>query len=150
MKLSDIILTTDELHLLIAINAITEFDKKNPGNIPFGGIHEIVVSNGIMKADEFDKNANSLMDCGLIDEDYFINEDGKRYISVFLNELDKKIEDNNATCEISCNKIDLNVLLEKIKETAENINWNEVRDDLAKWTGIVASLVKIMQGVGLL
>ena len=147
MKLSDIILTTDELHLLITINAITEFDKKNPGNIPFGGMGEIVVSNGIMKPDDYYKNEESLIKYGLIDENGFINKNGKNYIDTFLKELDKKKESDDIVCEISCNKINFNVLLEKIKETAENIDWNEVRDDLAKWTGIVASLVKIMQGV---
>ena len=143
MEVQKITLTTEELHLLLTINAITEFNKEQPGNIPAGGIGEVIVSNAIMESEDFDKLSDKLLELELIDKDCFISALGCEYLSNFAEDLERKEKDKDATCKINFSNIDFQCLAEKLSETAKKINWSKAIDFVYKGISIIAALTTI-------
>lgn len=144
MEVQKITLTTEELHLLLTINAITEFNKEQPGNIPAGGIGEVIVSNAIMESEDFDKLSDKLLELELIDKDCFISALGCEYLSNFAEDLERKEKDKDATCKTNFSNIDFKSLAEKLSETAKKINWSKAFDIVYKGVSIIATLTKIL------
>ena len=140
MEVQKITLTTEELHLLLTINAITEFNKEQPGNIPAGGIGEVIVSNAIMESEDFDELSDKLLKLELIDKDCFISALGCEYLSNFAEDLKRKEKDKNATCKINFSNIDFKSLAEKLSETAKKINWSKAFDFAYKGISILKIL----------
>ena len=80
-------LTVEELEVLYLIKAIADFDKENPGNIPAGGVGEVIVSNGVKEPEEFDKITDVLFKNGLTDADNWITKEGCEYLKSFESDL---------------------------------------------------------------
>lgn len=85
----DIKLTERELDLLVLIKSIWDFEEKNPGNIPDGGIGEIAVSNGIYEPDEYKECLQKLRQLKLVDDDEKITEAGTNYLITLYAEVEK-------------------------------------------------------------
>ena len=83
-------LTTEQVELLILIECIEDFDKKNPGNVPPGGIKEILDTNSIMEPDDFDRIAKVLEYYGYLENGDELSIDGKQYINLFKEYLEEK------------------------------------------------------------
>lgn len=88
-------LTTEQVELLIMINEIEEFDSLHPGNIPDGGIKEILESSNIMSSEKFSQLANVLTYYGYLHNGNELTIDGKQYIELFKEYLRQKSEDLN-------------------------------------------------------
>lgn len=136
-------LTAEELSLLYVIKAIEEFDKKNPGNIPQGGMHEVIVENDIFELEELDNLRKSLSEKGLINEEIFITTQGNECIADFEKVLRQAIKDNKAPDSEKYSKDLLKTLSEKLKGRIEKINWQEVRD----WLNPILNLVNAAASV---
>ena len=137
-------LATEELELLLTINAIMEFDKENPGNIPEGGIGEIVVSNALMSAEEFDKVAKDLNQFGLLDDEWMLTEAAVNYIKQFESDIENLKKSKEAVCKNDYRKVDFVKLKEKfsfVKEKVKGINFETVY----MWVSLAAALVQIGQ-----
>lgn len=144
MGVQEITLTTEQLHLLLTINAITEFNKEQPGNIPAGGVGEVIVSNAVMDSEDFDKISDKLLELNLIDEDCFISALGCEYLNNFAEDLERKEKDKNAVYKLNLSKVNLKKLAEKVSETAKKINWSQAMDFAYKGVSILATLTKIL------
>ena len=83
-------LTTEQIELLILIECIEEFDKENPGNIPNGGIREILVENSIMELEDFDRITEVLEYYGYLKNGDELSIDGRQYINLFKEYLKEK------------------------------------------------------------
>lgn len=88
-------LTTEQTELLIIIDEIEEFDRKHPGNIPLGGIKEILESSNVMTSKEFSQLANVLGHYGYLHNGDELTIDGKQYIELFKEYLKQKAENPN-------------------------------------------------------
>ena len=111
-------LTEAEMSLLITLRAISDFNKDNPGNIPEGGIGEVVVSNGLMDPDELDELSDSLIEKGLINVEYLLTTTGEKFVAGLDKGIFKKV------CE-------------KLKSMAEKVDGNEVRG----WIDTIANVI---------
>lgn len=89
------VLTTEQIELLIIIDDIEEYDRKHPGNIPAGGIKEILESSSIMTSEEFKRLANVLEYYGYLHNGDELTIDGKQYIELFKEYLKQKSENPN-------------------------------------------------------
>ncbi len=118
-------LTTAEMEILSIIATVMEYNEKNPGNIPTGGIDEIIVSNGLMESEVYERGADSLFHYGLIDSEDFLTEAGKNYINQFANDAEKLKKDKNAVCENDYSKVDF----AKVKEWIKKIPWDQLIDN---------------------
>ena len=81
-------LTPEELEILILIKTIEDFEEENPGNLPPGGIGEVIVSSDIKTPEEFDKITDVLYENGLTDEDNATTSKGKEYIEKLTKEME--------------------------------------------------------------
>ena len=86
-------LTTEQLELLIMIDEIEEFDKKHPGNIPAGGIKEVLDSSNVMGDEDFSRIASVLEDYGYLHNGDELTVAGKNYIEFFQEYLEQKAKD---------------------------------------------------------
>ena len=118
-------LTTAEMEILSIIATVMEYNEKNPGNIPTGGIDEIIVSNGLMESEVYERGADSLFHYGLIDSEDFLTEAGNNYINQFANDAVKLKKDKNAVCENDYSKVDF----AKVKEWIKKIPWDQLIDN---------------------
>lgn len=89
------VLTTEQIEFLIIIDDIEEYDRKHPGNIPAGGIKEILESSSIMTSEEFKRLANVLEYYGYLHNGDELTIDGKQYIELFKEYLKQKAENPN-------------------------------------------------------
>lgn len=81
-------LTPEELEILILIKTIEDFEEENPGNLPQGGIEEVIVSSDIKTPEEFDKITDVLYENGLTDENKATTNKGKEYIEKLAKEME--------------------------------------------------------------
>lgn len=88
-------LTTEQAELLIMISEIEEFDSLHPGNIPDGGIKEILEGSNIMSSEKFCQLANILTYYGYLHNGDELTIDGKQYVELFKEYLIQKSEDIN-------------------------------------------------------
>ncbi len=132
-------LTTAEIEILITISMIMEFESENSGNIPNGGIDEIIVSNNIMESDLYERVVNSLCHYGLIDEEDFLTESGQNYIKQLKKDADNIKKDKNAVCVNDYSK----VIFKQVKEWLKEIPWNKGLDNTYKISTIVNTLVNV-------
>ena len=107
-------LTVEELEVLYLIKAIADFDKENPGNIPAGGVGEVIVSNGVKEPEEFDKITDVLFKNGLTDADNWITKEGCEYLKSFESDLQQE------KCKMSKEK--LAELLKRLKKVVSKDN----------------------------
>lgn len=143
MGTQQIALTTEELNLLLMIFAITEFDKEQPGNIPEGGVGEVLVSSSIIEPEDFDELSDNLLEYGFINEDCLITALGIKYLDNFAEDL-KQIEKNpKAECINDYVKVDFKNLYKNIKETVSKVNWGKVYDRAYKGVSFLAALATI-------
>lgn len=109
-------LTTQQVELLILIKEIADFDKEQPGNIPQGGVGEIIVSNNIMTSEELKEVSEVLESYGYLHGNYELTMDGKQYVELFEEYLQEK--DKNPSVEnkpfLQINIQNLEVALAKI------------------------------------
>lgn len=90
----DMILTARELELLLLIKSIWEFEAENPGNIPRGGINEIVVSSLIYEPDEYEECLQKLEQLGFVKDDK-VTTAGNDYIEEFKSSIDETLTEKN-------------------------------------------------------
>lgn len=132
-------LTTEQVELLIIISEIEKFDSVHPGNIPDGGIKEILNNSSIMTPEEFDQLANILEHYGYLHHGDELTIDGKQYVELFKEYLRQKAENPNvehnsySLLNIGKLEFDLEVCLGKIS-ILENLG--EI-SDLLKHAGQV-------------
>lgn len=132
-------LTTEQVELLIIISEIEKFDSVHPGNIPDGGIKEILNNSSIMTPEEFDQLANILEHYGYLHHGDELTIDGKQYVELFKEYLRQKAEnpnvEHNSYSLVNIGKLefDLEVCLGKIS-ILENLG--EI-SDLLKHAGQV-------------
>ena len=88
-------LTTEQTELLIMISEIEEFDSVHPGNIPDGGIQEILECGDIMTSEEFCQLANVLTYYGYLHNGDELTIDGKQYVELFKEYLRQKAQNPN-------------------------------------------------------
>lgn len=88
-------LTTEQVELLIIISEIEKFDSVHPGNIPAGGIKEILENSNIMTSEKFCQLANILEYYGYLHNGDGLTIDGKQYVELFKEYLRKKAENPN-------------------------------------------------------
>lgn len=91
----DMILTARELELLLLIKSIWEFEAENPGNIPRGGIKEIVVSSLIYESDEYEECLQKLEQLGFVDKKDKVTTAGNDYIEEFKSSIDETLTEKN-------------------------------------------------------
>lgn len=135
-------LTTNEVDLLITIMAIMEFEDENPGNIPYGGVGEIIVSSNIMESDTFQEMSESLYDYGLLNDEDFLTEAGQSYLNQLEEDLKRLKEDKDAECINDYSKIDFVKVKDYIKEKLEKVDWNKVNCICSILLVIEAYLIK--------
>ena len=121
-----------------------EFNKQKSGNIPEGGIGEIIVSNDMMDNDSFLKIANSLYDKGLLNDEWFMTESGEMYIKQFSEDLENKKNDKNAECKNDYSKIDFNLIYINVKEASKKTDWGKVFDRVCKVIEIALTIITIV------
>lgn len=138
-----ILLTTEELDLLLTIFAITEFDKENPGNIPEGGVGEVLVSSSVMEPEDFDRLSDNLLNYGLINEDCLITALGIEYINNFTEDLKQMEINSKAECRNNYINVDFKKLYKSVKETACKVNWGKFFDRVYKGVSFLAALATI-------
>lgn len=106
-------LTTEQVELLILIDSIEEFESKNPGNIPPGGIKEILDSSNVMEPEKFSQLANVLEHYGYLHNGDKLTIDGKQYIELYKEYLSQKAEtpsvQHNSYSLINIGKLDSNL-----------------------------------------
>lgn len=95
---------------------IMEFEEENSGNIPNGGIDEIIVSSNVMESDKYEGVANKLYHYGLINDEDFLTEAGRNYIKQLIDDANNLEKDKNAVCKNDYSKAKLNDVKKKIKE----------------------------------
>ena len=83
-------LTTEQVELLLIIENIEEFDKTNPGNIPNGGVKEILDTSNVMDPDKFNELAQVLEYYGYLHRGDELTIDGKQYLALFKEYLKEK------------------------------------------------------------
>lgn len=133
-------LTTAEMEILITIDMIMEFDKANQGNIPYGGVGEIIVSNGLMESDIYGRVTDSLYLLGLINDEDFLTEAGQNYIKQLIDDANNLEKDKNAVCKNDYS----NVKFEKVNEWLKEIPWDKIFDNTYKILASVNTLLNII------
>lgn len=131
-------LTTEQVELLILIKEIEDFNKEQSGNIPEGGVGEIIVSNGVMTADEFDNITDILENYGYLQNDYELTTDGRQYIKIFQEYLQKKAKTTNVE-HISFSLINI----EKLELAIAKI---DILNNLGKWLELLNKAKKAIKG----
>lgn len=119
-------LTADEIEVLMTIGAIMEFEKENPGNIPQGGVGEVIVSSDIMEAEIFNETAQNLCEFGLLDDEYLLTDNGRTYLEQMEHDLQLLKENKEADCGNDYTKVSFGEVKNYIKTSWDKINWNEV------------------------
>lgn len=106
-------LTTEQIELLILIECIEDFDKENPGNVPLGGIKEILDTNSLMEPEDFDRIAKVLEYYGYLENGDELTIDGRQYISLFKEYLEEKSNEpmivHNSFSLINVGNLELNL-----------------------------------------
>lgn len=101
-------LNTEQLKLLILLKAIEEFGEESGNETP---VFEILGQDGFMKPETADELLGALNDYGYIDEDDKLTIDGKQYIALFEDDLQRKKETPNIEINNSFSLINLEKLV---------------------------------------
>lgn len=81
-------LTTEQVEVLVWTGIIEVFDKEQPGNIPAGGIKEILDCNNIMNHTTYEECAKALDYYGYLQNGDELTTDGKQYIALLAEEIE--------------------------------------------------------------
>lgn len=130
-------LTTEQIELLILIKEIEDFNREQPGNIPDGGVGEIIVSSGVMTADELKDTTDILENYGYLQNDYELTIDGRQYIKIFQEYLQKKAENPNVE-HISFSLLNI----EKLELSLAKI---DILSNLGKWIELFGKAKKTIK-----
>lgn len=133
-------LTTAEMEILIVIAMIMRFEEDNPGNIPDGGIDEIIVSNNVMESDIYERVADSLYHYGLINDEDFLTETGQNYIKQLIDDANNLEKDKNAVCKNDYS----NVNFAKVREWLNRIDWARMFDNAYKISTVINAVVSLI------
>ena len=136
-------LTTAEMEILIAIAMIMEFENENFGNIPQGGVGEVIISNNLMEPDIYERVADSLYHLGLTNDEDFLTEAGRNYIEQFKKDAENIEKGRNVVCVNDYS----NVNFERIKVWLNEIPWDKVFDNAQKILTAVNALVNVVNTV---
>ena len=85
-------LTTKQLELLTLLYSIEEFVDKEAKEEMVTPIDEILISNCVYKEEEYDELTEALIAYGYVDDNIKLTTDGKQYIALFIEDLQKKAE----------------------------------------------------------
>ena len=88
-------LTTKQLELLTLLYSIEEFVEKEAKEEIVTPINEILISNCVYKEEEYDELTEALIAYGYVDDSIKLTTDGKQYIALFTEDLQKKAENPN-------------------------------------------------------
>ena len=142
----DIKLTERELDLLVLIKSIWDFEEKNPGNIPDGGIGEIAVSNGIYEPDEYKECLQELKQLKLVDGDEKITEAGNDCLIEYYTEAEKMCKEKGIENSFAEQLQQLRALSEQPHK--EKITFEQVVDNVCKMVAILQGLLKSVEILG--
>lgn len=131
-------LTTEQAELLVLIKEIEDFDKEQPGHIPEGGVGEIIVSSEIMTANEFNDITDILENYGYLQNDCELTMDGRQYVELFQEYLQKKAE-NPSVEQVTFSLINI----EKMEGSIAKIS---ILDNVGKWPKLLQAAVKAIKG----
>lgn len=136
-------LTTAEMEILIAIAMIMEFENENSGNIPQGGVGEVIISNNLMEPDIYERVANSLYHLGLINDEDFLTEAGQNYIEQLKKDAENIEKDKNAVCGNNYS----NVNFQMVYEWLEKFLSSDKIDNVCKIIAAVNALLSIVNTI---
>lgn len=119
---------------------IMRFEEDNPGNIPDGGIDEIIVSNNVMESDIYERVADSLYHYGLINDEDFLTEAGQNYIKQLIDDANNLEKDKNAVYKNDYSKAKLNDVKKKIDEIKDKFDVDIALDRGSKIATIISAV----------
>lgn len=104
-------LTTEQLELLILLNEINVFKEKLDEELETG-VHEIIVSSHVMKAEKFDEIADVLEHYGYINDEYEPTEEGIQCLRLYKEYLENQEKESTTTVNKKFTLVDtLNIRL---------------------------------------
>lgn len=142
----DIKLTERELDLLVLIKSIWDFEEKNPGNIPDGGIGEIAVSGLEYEPDEYKECLQELRQLKLVDGDEKITEAGNDCLIEYYTEAEKMCKEKGIENSFAEQLQQLRALSEQPHK--EKITFEQVVDNVCKMVAILQGLLKSVEILG--
>lgn len=106
-------LTTEQISLLLMIKAIEDFGKENPGNIPPGGVKEVLTCDGVIKPEDYDRVTETLEYYGYLSDEEELTADGRQYIELFAEYMQEKVQNpqavHNSYSLINVEKLSFNI-----------------------------------------
>ena len=142
----DIKLTEREFDLLVLIKSIWDFEEKNPGNIPDGGISEIAVSSLIYESDEYEECLQELKQLKLVDGDEKITEAGNDCLIEYYTEAEKICKEKGIENPFAEQLQQLRALYEQPHK--EKITLEQVVNNVCKMVTILHALLKSVEILG--
>lgn len=142
----DIKLTEREFDLLVLIKSIWDFEAENPGNIPDGGISEIVVSSLIYESDEYEECLQELKQLKLVDGDEKITEAGNDCLIEYYTEAEKICKEKGIENPFAEQLQHLRELSEQPHK--EKITLEQVVSNVCKMVAILHGLLKSVEILG--
>lgn len=142
----DMILTEREFDLLVLIKSIWDFEEKNPGNIPDGGISEIAVSSRIYESDEYEECLQELKQLKLVDGDEKITDAGNDCLIEYYTEAEKICKEKGIENPFAEQLQQLRALYEQPHK--EKITLEQVVNNVCKMVTILHALLKSVEILG--
>lgn len=142
----DIKLTEREFDLLVLIKSIWDFEEKNPGNIPDGGINEIAVSSLIYESDEYEECLQELKQLKLVDGDEKITDAGNDCLIEYYTEAEKICKEKGIENPFAEQLQQLRALYEQPHK--EKITLEQVVNNVCKMVTILHALLKSVEILG--
>lgn len=142
----DMILTEREFDLLVLIKSIWDFEEKNPGNIPDGGISEIAVSSLIYESDEYEECLQELKQLKLVDGDEKITDAGNDCLIEYYTEAEKICKEKGIENPFAEQLQQLRALYEQPHK--EKITLEQVVNNVCKMVTILHALLKSVEILG--
>lgn len=131
-------LTTEQAELLILIKEIEDFNREEPGHIPDGGVGRLLVENTNVTPDELDIITETLEYYGYLQNDYELTIDGRQYVELLKEYLQKKTE-NPCVEHISFSLLNI----EKLELSFAKI---DILSNLGKWIELFEKVKKAIKG----
>ena len=139
----DMILTEREFDLLVLIKSIWDFEEKNPGNIPEGGIGEIAISSFDYEPDEYEECLQELRQLKLVDGDEKITEAGNDCLIEYYTEAEKICKEKGIENPFAEQLQQLRALSKQIRK--EKITLEQAVDYIYKMVVIANGLLASVQ-----
>lgn len=139
-------LTEREFDLLVLIKSIWDFEEKNPGNIPDGGINEIAVSSLIYESDEYEECLQELKQLKLVDGDEKITDAGNDCLIEYYTEAEKICKEKGIENPFAEQLQQLRALYEQPHK--EKITLEQVVNNVCKMVTILHALLKSVEILG--